>query len=255
MTRPSYKVVLSDKLFSIYKKASLPCLLRAKERKAYDLLMGNIELDILTNAAQVQRCKDDHNLPEEVYNDLYPILLNLDDQKDLSLEQLSKETLFKLIVTIADGENSPPFFNLKKQHIKRNYTLSCLHDEEREPLKDYLVCLLQGANKVLIHDKYFSSEDDNKQIFTFLPDKDIIIQYVENGERSNGRFVRDICGANAKWKVEQCDTTQAEFNRFARSHDRYLIINEEIELTLTSGFSYIWNKEKEITCVVRELLG
>ncbi|WP_076410422.1 hypothetical protein [Shewanella sp. UCD-KL12] len=253
MTRSSYKVVLSDKLFSIYKKASVPCPLKAKERKAYDLLMGNLELDILTNAAQVQRCKDGHNLPDEVYDDLFPMLLTLDDQKNLSLEELSKETLFKLIVTISDGENSPPYFNLKKKYIKRNYTLSCLHDEERQPLKDYLNCLLQEADTILIHDKYFSGEEGNKQLFNFLPDKDIIIQYIENGDRSNGQFVRDSCVANDKWKVEKCDTTQEEFNRFSRSHDRYLIINGKIELMLTSGFSYLWSKDKEITCVVREL--
>lgn len=253
MTKPSYKVVLSDKLFSIYKRASVSSPLSTKERKAYDLLMGNVELDILTNAAQVQRCKDSHNLPNEVYTDLYPTLLSLDDQKDLSLEDLSKITLFKLIVTQTEGDVNPPYFNLKKQYIKRNYTISSLHDEDREPLKSYLACILENADTVLIHDKYFSKEVDNKKLFEVLPDKDIVIQYIENADASNGDFVRGGCASNRKWKVERCDTTKIEFNRFARSHDRYLVVNGNLELTLTSGFFYLWNKEKEITCVVREL--
>ncbi|MEC6814000.1 hypothetical protein VXS05_02895 [Photobacterium toruni] len=249
----SYKIVLSDKLFSIYKKVAASCNLSSKERRSYDLLMGNIELNILTNAAQVQRCKDHHNLPDVVYDDLYPMLLSIDDQKDLPLDELSKITLFKLIVTQDENEVSPPFFNIKKQDIQRSYTISCRHNEDRTTLQQYLLCLLQNAETILIHDKYFSKEADNKLLFNSLPDKEITIQFVENGDLTNSQFVREHCKEKDKWKVEQCDTTQYEFNRFSRSHDRYLVINGKIELTLTSGFSYLWKVEKEITCIVREI--
>jgi len=252
MTESIYKVVLSDKLYSIYKKASTQCPLKAKERKAYDALVGNVELDILTNAAQLQRCKDNHKLPDEVYDDLHPVLLTSDD-KDLPLHDLSKKTLFKLILTQANGETLSPYFNLKEKHIKRNYTISRLHDEDRQYLKDYLKNLLIDADKIFIYDNFFSKEEANKQLFNLFPNKNILIQYVENSDRDNGNFIQYACNGNAKWKVEKCDTTQDEFNRFARSHDRYLIINDKVEVTLTSGFLYIWNEDKEITCVIREV--
>ncbi|WP_163371248.1 hypothetical protein [Endozoicomonas acroporae] len=72
MTETKYKIVLSDKLYSIYQKATTQHPLSSKERKAYELLLENIEHKILTNAAQLKRCKDSHGLPKEVFDDLYP---------------------------------------------------------------------------------------------------------------------------------------------------------------------------------------
>jgi len=248
-----YKVVLSDKLYSIYKRASLSCTLSAKERRAYELLIGNIELNVLTNAAQVQRCKDSHKLPYVIYDDLYPVLLTVEDQKDLSLEALSKKTLFKLILTQSQGDVAPPYFNLKTPNINRNYTITRMHTENRQTLKDYLKNLLQDANDILIYDKYFSKKESNKQLFSLLPNQPITIKYIENGDGDNGRFIQRGCRGNAQWQAEKCDTRKVEFNRFARSHDRYLIINNKVEVTINSGFLYIWDKAKEITCVIREI--
>ncbi|MGL1931810.1 MAG: hypothetical protein OCC45_08625 [Desulfotalea sp.] len=252
MTIPCHKIVLSDKLYSIYKKASCSCSLSSKERKAYESLIGNIELDILTNAEQIQRCKDSHNLPEEIYDDLYPALITVDEQKDLSLNELSKQTLFKLIVTLKEEDIYPPYYNLRNQHIKRNYTITRLHNEDRKSLQDYLTILLHKADKVLIHDNYFAKKNNNKHLFNLFPTKTILVQYVENSDGDNGTFIQDACSGHGDWTVQPCDTTQSKFNRFARSHDRYLIIDDKIEVTLTSGFSYIWSKEKEITCIIRE---
>lgn len=252
MTAPSYKIVLSDKLFSIYKKASTQEKFNAKERKIYESLIGNIELDILTNAAQLERCKQSHNLPKVVYDDLYSVLLTSDD-KDLSLTELSKNTLFKLVVTQAENEIEPPYFNLKKQHLLRNYTITRQHDQDREYLQVYFKHLLEDASVILIHDKYFSEDENNARLFECLLDENITIQYVENQEGNNGKFIRKACKQNTKWNIEQCDTTQDKFNRFARSHDRYLLIDDKLEITLTSGFLYIWNNNKEITCVIREI--
>jgi hypothetical protein len=252
MTNPIYKIVLSDKLYCIYKKATI-CKLKPTEMQSYENLIGNIELDILTNAAQLERCKKNHNLPNEIYDDLLPVLLAVGDEGDLSLEELSKKTLFKFIVTQANEHVEPPYLNIKNNDVKRNYNITLQHDQKREKLHGYLTNLLQKAEKVLIHDPYFSCEDDNKKIFDLLPKKKIYIQYIENGDASNGKFIHSACKAHAEWDVQKCDTTQAEHNRFARSHDRYLIIDDRVEITLTSGFSYIWNESKEITCIIRKI--
>lgn len=252
MMASNYKIVLSDKLFSIYKKASTGIILKSKERKAYEALMGNIELPILTNAAQLVRCKEKHHLPDVVYKDLHPVLLN-SENKDLSLIDLSKNTAFQLVVTQDENETEPPYFNLKNKHLLRNYTIIRKHEEDREYLKTYFKHIFKNAKKILIHDNYFAKENNNKRLFELLPDENIIIWYVENGDQTNGDFIKKMTSHNAKWKVEQCDTKQDEFNRFARSHDRYLLIDDKLEITLTSGFSYIWNTNKEITCVIREI--
>ncbi|MFK8770811.1 MULTISPECIES: hypothetical protein [Aeromonas] len=254
MSNFRYKVVLSDKLYSIYKRASLSGTLSTKEKKAYEALIGNVELDILTNLAQIERCRETHGLPEEIYNDLRPALLNAGDLCHLTLEELSKKTLFKFIITQSSDNVAPPYFNLKEHHVKRNYNISKLHGEDRNPLQKYLSTILQDAKKVFIHDKYFSKTEDNKKLFDLLPDEHLNIIYVENAERLNGPFIESRCNLNGKWTVTKCDTTQAEFNRFARSHDRYLIINDNVEITLTSGFSYIWSDEKEISCIIKEYM-
>jgi hypothetical protein len=229
------------------------CTLNAKERTAYENLIANIELDILTNAEQLNRCKEHHNLPIEIFNDLYPALLAVGDEGDLSLEDLSKKTLFKFIVTQADEQVEPPYLNIKNNDVKRSYNIALQHSQDRKKLHGYLANLMQNAGKILIHDQYFSNEDKNKNIFDLFPKKEILIQYIENGDASNGVFIRSACQAHPEWRVERCDTTQAEYNRFARSHDRYLIIDDTVEITLTSGFSYIWNDAKELTCIIKNI--
>ena len=251
-TSSNYKMVLSDKLFTIYKKASTQHPLNSKERKIYESLIGNVELDILTNLAQLKRCKEQHSLPDIIYNDLVNPLI-ADEDKDLTLIELSKKTLYKFILTQAENETNPPYFNLKQLNIARNFTITRRHDQDRDYLKMYFQHLFENAKKILIHDHYFSEEENNKQLFQLLPDKHVSILYIENRERKNGEFIKKACDHNEKWTLEQCDTKQDEFNRFARSHDRYLLIDAKLEISLTSGFSYIWNENKEITCVIREI--
>lgn len=254
MSNSNYKVVLSDKLYSIYKKASLPIALNTKEKKSYETLIGKVELDILTNLEQLDRCKQSHGLPDAIYNDLLPALLNDDAHRGLSLEELSKKTLFKFIITQSNNNVALPYFNINESHVTRNYNISKLHDEDRAPLQDYLSAILRDANKILINDAYFSKTPDNNRLFDLLPNKPIDIFYVENADRTNGIFITGRCNQNANWTVIKCDMTLQEFNRFARSHDRYLIIDDRVEITLTSGFSYIWNNQKEISCIIKEYI-
>ena len=40
-------------------------------------------------------------------------------------------------------------------------------------------------------------------------------------------------------------------NNFLNLHDRYLIIDNKIEIILTSGFDYLFDNSKDFTYIVR----
>lgn len=252
MSSYKYKVVLSDKLFSIYKKSAGGVILSPKERKAYELLISNLEFEILTNLAQLNRCRIHHSLPDEVYYDLQPALLSDEENIKLSLVELSDKTIFKLIITQDSNNVEPPYFNIKDSKINKNYMITNLHNENREYLGLYLKQLLKNSNEIFIHDKYFPYSEDNAKLFDLLPNKAVNIKYIENGDSSMGDFIGKCCAKNNTWTTSCCDTTKEEYNRFARSHDRYLIIDNKIEITITSGFMYLWDEGKEVTSIFKE---
>lgn len=250
-TNTSSKVVLCDKLYSIYKRSlsTDASRLKAQEIKKYEKLISNIELDVLTNLAQVQRCVAEQNLPQVILDDLQPSLID-SPTKAVGLIALAQETFFKLVITCNDANREPPFFNLTHSPIKKLYSITCLHDEPRTYLLNQLKVLMQNADKILICDKYFSQNHNNSNLFGLIPEKNLTIEYVQNAP-DNGYKNSDIIQDNMKsgWSAHS-----NRDNRFQRSHDRYLIIDDRLEVMLSSGYDYLWNQSKEITCVFREII-
>jgi len=248
----SNKVVLCDELYSIYKRALFSGISRLSksEFKMYEKLVSNIELDILTNFAQIQRCVKEQKLPQVISDDLQPSLI-ISANSDVELAVLAQDTFFKLVITCNDTQRAPPFFNLTHSPIRRLYSITCLHNQSRDYLVAQLKVVMRNADKILICDKYFSENTRNNKFFDLLPSKKLTIEYVQNAPRdrySNANFIDDNIRAASGWtKVQNRDP------RFQQSHDRYLIVDDKLEIMLSSGYDYLWNQAKEITCVFREL--
>jgi hypothetical protein len=85
-----------------------------------------------------------------------------------------------------------------------------------------------------------------------LPRKTLNIEYVEtaaNVSRINNssKMTEDFAnGIFPDWQISQNSLEQ-----YQGRHDRYLVIDNAMEIMLSSGFDYLWNDNKEITCVFR----
>jgi len=245
------ELVLSNKLFSLYKRFHSIESPTTKEIRTYEKLLNKISFPIETNAAQIINCKASHNLPEHIYDDLIAPFLSVGNYE--SLENLSQSTFYKLILTTNDVDRCFPYFNINKDEIDKVYSITCEIDASRYYLISYLTSLLSTAKKILIQDMYFSHESSNAtNLFAILPDTSLNVEYIQNyngGGRTNTDVFTDVNLVNPKWNVSR--NTEAKFQT---CHDRYLIIDGKIEVMLSSGFFYLWSRSKEIKCVIQKLV-
>ena len=166
---------------------------------------------------------------------------------------------YKVILTNNNSNINYPYLNINTPVIELNYSISCLKGENRTQLISHISELCKDADKIIIYDKYLwtnwnnGSAIDNRRLFTdIFPDKNLEIE-ISCGKKAINRKRSSILNIRpGKWTVESKINNYHDKN----NHDRYLKIykqNITLELILTSGFIYLWNETKEITCIIRDL--
>lgn len=158
------------------------------------------------------------------------------------LHELAALTTYKIILT--DGSTNYPYVNINEGRFNPAMTTFYAGDMEREAAKDYLKNLCQGARKsILLYDVYINKVHNldnllkdilpNKQIQFVFPFNKITADHRNELQSTHGRLsFRDL-------------------GPVPKHHDRYLIIDDSIEVVLTSGFEYLMNQNKEISLVIR----
>lgn len=89
------------------------------------------------------------------------------------------------------------------------------------------------------------STENADTLIELLPKKKLEIKF-NTGTFSDMQTTK-LKNACASWSLND--------GKFTDSHDRYLIIDDKVEIILTSGFSYLKNETKEITYIVRVING
>lgn len=247
------KIVLSDELFVSYKTFHTLATPTTQQRKRYQRVLSNFVHPFKTNIEQLKRCKGE--LGDEVYKRLAPPLI-ASSKKGQSLQELAKETTYQFILTDSDTEVDLPYVNVKTQNVKQLYTTTCLAGESRQELIKHIEELCSKAKKILICDNYFAENWGRTQALfqSVLPRKKLTVEFVEtnpalvcalNSSKINDTEIQKIFG---DW-----NTVQSTDGNYSNRHDRYLKIDNKLEVMLSSGFAYLWNNSKEITCVFKEI--
>lgn len=162
-----------------------------------------------------------------------------------NLEALSKDTFYKIVLSSVNANNYPWTFALSSK-LQNNYTFTYKIGEPRTEALEYIKILLSNSPAIFIYDFYFADNwSQNKSFFQNLMPHHAGIKIFHNGHLD--RIIRQI-KVIFNWNVQR-DLTNVNYNNL---HDRYLIIDNKIEIILTSGFSYLFNTDKEITVIVRE---
>lgn len=118
-----------------------------------------------------------------------------------------------------------------------------MRSEPRLKAIEHIKSLCNDAKKsILVYDKYFYNKEDNADmLIKLLPLKKIEITYQRNS--FSEQQINKLKSKCADWTFKD--------NNFTDNHDRYLIIDDNVEIILTSGFSYLNDFTKEITYIVR----
>jgi hypothetical protein len=162
-----------------------------------------------------------------------------------NLEALSKDTFYKIVLSSVDTNTYSGAFSLSSK-LQNNYTFTYKIGEPRTEALEYIKILLSNSAALFIYDFYFADNwRSNINFFQTLMPHRAGINIFHNGHLD--RIITPIKRI-FNWNI-QPDRTNSYYNNL---HDRYLIIDNKIEIILTSGFSYLFDTDKEITVIVRE---
>jgi hypothetical protein len=192
----------------------------------------------ITNVAQLQRI----GIADSI---LFAQLLqsNLTQQ---TLLGLCDKTTFKVIL---DKSNSDyPYINIFQDRIENNYSSTFYKRESRLKAQEHIQALLKDADRIFIYDNHLISQwRSSKRFFIdLLPKKRLNIYYTNNQLKQEHKSeLRRVC---QEWSISE-DMTNPQHRDL---HDRYLIIDNKIEIILTSGFDYLFDESKDFTYIVRE---
>lgn len=166
---------------------------------------------------------------------------------DQSLTDLCRKTFYKLILN--NDRSDYPFVDVNGDEIRNNYTMTRKPGENRTKAHSYLRTLLAEASWVVVHDPHSVKNWRTTRRFLeeLFPRKPLTIHWTTEISNPQLREIKALC---PQWKLP----SQEKFMRqFRNLHDRYLIIDGEIEIILTSGIDYLFSDDKECTMIVRKV--
>lgn len=232
-----YGLVLSDELQEVY--------LDFKEKRDFDQvivrqLLHYYKGSFLTNTAQMTRLgrKMSPSMEQQLRSAGFTTQ---------TLDELAGKTVYKII--LSTGNNTFPYVNIYGDTIENNLTGCFMRGVRRDKAIAHIQALCKKATRICIYDKYITKEGSERRnqenlnsVAALWPNKSLCIVYQDGHLKdSDVNFLKGKC---VKWTFEK---------RFdiPEHHDRYLIIDDKIEIILTSGFSSLSDIDKEFTYIVR----
>jgi hypothetical protein len=164
----------------------------------------------------------------------------------IHFEDLYKKTKYKIILNTK--ESRFPYVNINNDQVEKNFSLTFKKNENRDKAIYLLKSLCEDAIQIWIYDKYLTT-NDYKNLIKFLPKKRLKINFCNN-------FLEEL---KKELKKEYSDWYMPTLNKniYDNLHDRYLRIEDKnkskIELILSSGFQYLFDTNKDISILIREI--
>ncbi len=227
-------MVLDHKLFVEYNKYKQG---ESHNRQLVNKILSYYHNDFLTNVGQY-----DHNGIQ--ISRSYRSALANSGLKTQNLVELAALTTYKIILT--DEQTNFPFVNIDEGRFNPAITTFYEGDVEREAAKDYLKNLCQGAKKsILLYDLYINSAHDLDGLLKYII-PNAKIQFIFSFDKIDEAHRNELQRTHPRLSFKNLGAVP-------RHHDRYLIIDDSIEVVLTSGFEYLQNQKKEISLVIRPI--
>lgn len=227
-----YSFVLSNTLYKQYH------LFKEHQNYDRDVISHLLKFrygEFLTNTKQLE----DIGIDKNVSKDLYDSLKRSRFTKQ-TLEELAGKTDYKLI--LCDDRTDYPYVNIMSDQISSNITGCFYRDTPREKAIKHLNALCKDVRKVCLYDKYLNGCLD--VLKSILPNRNIEIVY--NVDQLDMEDVAYLQRVNSNWLFSASNNMQTH-------HDRYIILDNKIEVILSSGFKYLDSTYKELTYVIRPI--
>lgn len=169
-----------------------------------------------------------------------------------SIETISKGTIYKVILSSQKNVNFP-YISIYDDKVENNFTATFMQNDNRQKAKEHLKALLENAKCIFVYDVNLFKNNVWKSFIDFaqqcFPNKQLNIFYPQSIVA--GQNIQSQCSQivqnNSQWSFSPDRTHQ----NFTNLHDRYLIIDNKIEIILTSGIDNLIDDSKDFTYIVR----
>lgn len=159
-------------------------------------------------------------------------------------QALALRTRYKLL--LSEQQTQYPAVAVHDDVINSEFVMTLKSGEARAKAHAWLKSLLADATTVTIIDHYlFSPPSQNRVVsfFSLFPKKALTL-FLNQTSQQDKSAIKALHGG---WKIKQ-NTNTAYHN----VHDRYLLIDNSVEVVITSGIDYLFDTRKECTLLVRQ---
>ncbi|WP_052356304.1 hypothetical protein [Bacteroides timonensis] len=234
-------VVVSDILFTEYHKFKKG---EACNTEMVKRLLHYYKHEIVANVGQYEKNK------VEISSNLKAQLTHSGFKRQ-SLEDLAEQnTIYKIVLNTE--RNDFPYINIMddNEKLENNFSSSFDVSEIRQRAFEHFAAICKHAKDITIYDKYFSREMNNVfALEKILPKKKIDIHYSYDSAKDVGIRDEDVL----KLKEICSDWNFIKESILNKRHDRYLIIDNSIEIILSSGFDHLNNDNSDFTYLIRPI--
>ncbi|WP_104747846.1 hypothetical protein [Helicobacter cetorum] len=206
------------------------------------------------------------------YEEMDPALISQSlSSPEIPLEELAQSTTYKIILSTEQNCKFPKI-NIFDTKLECNFSSTCYRNMSRTMAHNHIKALCKMATKIFIYDAKLAKilnqnqqdkskhaenqkcfKDEVKKFFELMPQKELTFYFRGNPKKENNlahiaqKEVGNIC---KKWKFQ---VNSESYQTYHDLHDRYLLIDDKIEVILTSGFDNLFNEQKDFTYIVRHL--
>lgn len=163
-----------------------------------------------------------------------------------SAEELVERTRYKILLSAEEIQY--PAVRVSGDSVSSQFVMTLNPGDNRMKAHDWLRALLAEAKTVTVVDRYLCDgtskrlKPNARKFFQLLPKRTLSL-FVPRSALLAASEIKQIC---CRWKVKQDTST-----RYSSAHDRYVLIDGQLEVVVTSGIDYLFDTGKECSLLVR----
>ncbi|MCR8678913.1 MULTISPECIES: hypothetical protein [Campylobacter] len=164
------------------------------------------------------------------------------------LPLLDKIPKFRLI--LCDDNDKFPNVNIFSDRIENNLSATFKKDDPRDKAIEHFKALFKDAKSIFIYDNYLYENHNLASLEKFIEECKIQCNIYLDRNTYNKIKTNKNLSPKIKYKIA-IDKAHNLNNK--NTHDRYIMIDNNIEIILTSGIDYLFDTSKDFTYIIREI--
>lgn len=167
-----------------------------------------------------------------------------------SIEELAMKTTYKIILTL-DKKDGFPYVNVSQSRIENYFCSSFRKEESRDNAILHFKALLKNAKYIIFYDRFLKDAQEAFKGFAqkCFPQKRFNI-HINNFDVC-GNLCSEIKNICKDWSISSINQKYEE--KYSRLHDRYIVIDNKLEIILTSGIEHLMRNDRDFTYILNPL--